>query len=76
MECAYEVAAGQWECCSASVVMGSLALNFVSFPWFRVLSSWPDQLPGFHVFRRLDGAIVNCLISSCSSYPEQLNFVV
>lgn len=49
MECAYEVAAGQWECCSASVVMGSLALNLVSFPWLRVLSSWPDQLPGFHM---------------------------
>lgn len=49
MECAYEEAARQWECCSASVVMGSLALNFVSFPWLRVLSSWPDQLPGFHM---------------------------
>lgn len=66
-------AVGGLECCCGHCFA---TLSFLSLPWLRVLSSWSDQLFGFCIFPQPHKAIVNCVIFSCSFYPEQLNFVV
>lgn len=60
-----------WSDCSAAVDTSSRALNLVSFPWIRVLSSWPEQLSGFHMSFSGQMGLLWTTSSSCVAFIQR-----